>query len=65
MSMCTASYGNARLKMTANGSTSTTLPWRSVNPAGWFIQALAAITAAVPPIPDSTIGTPHHQCTRG
>ena len=64
--MCAVSYGNARLKITFIGFTSTTLPAAfSVNPAGWFIHAFAAMTAAVPPMPDSTIGIPDQKCARG
>ena len=36
-----------------------TLPAESsVNPSGWFIHALAAITETVPPMPAMTMGTP-------
>ena len=54
------------MKITRNGSTSTTLPaWSSVKPAGWFIHAFAAITDAVPPIPATTMGTPLQKCGHG
>lgn len=57
--MCTISYGNAWLKITPTGSTFTTRPVEfGVYPAGAFIQAFAATTEAVPPIPATTIGTP-------
>lgn len=59
------SYQNARLKKTFTGWTSTTFPSCSVMPAGWFIHALAATTAAVPPIPDSTTGRPVQKCVHG
>jgi hypothetical protein len=36
-----------------------------VNPAGSFIQALAATTESVPPIPARTIGTPVQKCGHG
>jgi hypothetical protein len=58
-SMWSDCRGIALLKMTAIGSTSTILPASfRVNPPGSFIQALAATTDTVPPIPASTIGTP-------
>ncbi len=64
--MCEASYGHASLKNTFSGSTSTTSPALfSVNPAGSFIQALAAITETVPPMPASTIGTPVQKWGQG
>ena len=51
--------GIASLKMTFSGSTSTTLPAESsVKPCGWFIQAFAATTETVPPMPVMTIGMP-------
>ena len=47
------------LKRTSTISTSSTLPsGPSVNPAGVFIHAFAAITESAPPIPEITIGTP-------
>ena len=64
--MCAASYGIALLKITANGSTSTTLPAElSVKPSGSFIHAFAATTETVPPMPAMTIGTPVQKCGHG
>ena len=37
----------------------------SVNPAGSFIQALAATIDSVPPMPASTMGTPVQKCAHG
>ena len=65
-SMCAASSGIALLKITATGSTSTTLPEESrVKPDGAFIQALAATTEMAPRMPASTIGTPVQKCAHG
>ena len=56
----------ASLKMTPHGSTSTMSPALfSVKPDGAFIQALAAITDALPPMPATTIGTPVQKCGQG
>ena len=64
--MWLASYGIASLNMTSIGSTSVTRPaLSSVKPSGWFIQALAATTETVPPMPQITIGTPVHQWVQG
>jgi len=64
--MCVASYGVALLKITRQGSTSTTLPAElRVKPCGSFIHELAATTEIVPPIPASTIGTPVQKCVHG
>ncbi len=64
--MCEASYGQASLKITFSGSTSVISPWLfSVKPSGWFIQALAATTDSVPPMPATTIGTPVQKCGHG
>ena len=58
--------GIALLKITAHGSTSTTLPAEfNVNPAGSFIHALAATTDTVPPMPAITMGTPLQKCGQG
>ena len=54
------------MKITFSGSTSTTSPSLfSVKPAGSFIQALAATTESVPPMPAMTIGTPVQKCGHG
>ena len=36
----------------------------AVNPPGWFIHALTAITDIAPKMPLSAIGTPVHQCAQ-
>ena len=64
--MCAAIRGMASLKMTAQGSTSTTSPDESrVNPDGVFIHALAATTETLPRMPVSTTGTPVQKCAHG
>lgn len=63
--MCTVSYQNAPLKKTRNGRTATTCPSRRVIPPGWFIQLLAAMTAAAPPRLASTTGTPVQKWAQG
>ena len=61
--MWAAISGIASLKITAHGSTSTTLPAESsVKPCGSFIQALAATTETLPRMPVSTTGTPVQKC---
>ena len=56
----------ALLKITASGSTSTTLPAEfSVKPDGSFIHAFAATTEMLPPMPAITIGTPVQKCAHG
>ena len=56
----------ASLKITSHGSTSTMSPALfSVKPDGAFIQALAAITDTLPPMPARTIGTPVQKCGHG
>ncbi len=58
--------GMALLKMTPHGSTAVILPAEfTVKPAGSFIQALAATTDTLPPIPAMTIGTPVQKCAHG
>ena len=54
------------LKITAIGSTLTTLPaeLRS-KPPGSFIHEFAATTDATPPMPAITIGTPVQKCGHG
>ena len=64
--MCAAISGIASLKMTPTGSTSVMLPAESrVTPSGEFIQALAATTETLPPIPATAIGTPVQKCGHG
>ena len=64
--MCAAMRGMASLKITPQGSTSTISPALfRVKPDGAFIQALAAITDALPPMPATTIGTPVQKCGQG
>ena len=58
--------GMASLKMTPHGSTWTIWPAESrVNPDGSFIQALAATTEMLPPMPAITIGTPVQKWAHG
>ena len=64
--MWAAISGMASLKITPQGSTSTTLPAESsVNPEGSFIQALAATTETLPRMPVRTTGTPVQKCVHG
>jgi hypothetical protein len=64
--MCAAISGMASLTITCHGSTSTTLPAESsVNPDGAFIQALAATTETLPPMPATAMGTPVQKCGHG
>ena len=64
--MCSDWSGIALLKITSHGSTSTTLPAAfRVKPAGSFIQAFAATTDTVPPMPAMTMGTPVQKCGHG
>ena len=56
--------GVAGLKKTAHGSTCVIRPWLSVKPLGWFIHEFAATTENAPKIPDTTSGTPVHQCSQ-
>ena len=56
----------ASLKITSHGSTSTMSPESfRVKPDGLFIQALAASTDTLPPMPASTIGTPVQKWVQG
>ena len=65
-SMCGTSYQVAGLNSTSSGTTEVTVPsGPSVNPAGWFIHALAAITENVPPIPAIATGIPVAKCAQG
>ena len=53
------SYPKAGLRRTCETSTSAIRPSAPIsNPCGVFIQELAAITEAAPPIPEITIGIP-------
>ena len=64
--MCAAISGIASLKITPQGSTSTTSPLlSSVNPSGEFIQALAATTETLPRMPVMTRGTPVQKWGQG
>ena len=64
--MCGTSYTVARLNRTSRGATAATRPsGPRVNPAGWFIQALAATTENVPPMPDRATGMPLSRWARG
>src|ERR1700754_591438 len=63
--MCAVSYGVEALKNTDTGSTLVSLPLVSVNPAGEFIHEFIATTDRAPSTPDTTIGTPLHQCAQG
>ena len=65
--MCAAMSGMASLKITPHGSTSTMSPALFEGEARTesFIQALAATTDALPPMPATTIGTPVQKCGHG
>ena len=62
--ICGTSYGVALLKITAHGSTWVIRPWLRVKPDGWFIQEFAATTENAPSTPETTRGTPVHQCSQ-
>ena len=63
--MCGNSYLTASLKITDQTFTSVTLPAASiVNPPGWFIHELAAITIRAPRRPTIGIGTPDQKCAQ-
>ncbi len=63
--MWTASVFQAGLAMAASGETSAGLPAMSVNPAGLFIQALAATTNTPERIPPTATMHPAARCSRG
>src|SRR5580692_5235205 len=63
--MCAVSYGVEALKNTDTGFTLVSFPWLSVYPAAEFIHELAATTDTAPSTPDTTMGTPLHQCAHG
>ena len=66
ITMWAAINGMASLKITFHGSTSTMSPASfSVKPDGLFIQALAASTDTLPPMPAITIGTPVQKWAHG
>ena len=63
--MCVVWAGVAGLNMAAIGSAPTTASPSSFSPRGTFIQALTVTTNQADAAPESAIGTPVHQWTRG
>ncbi len=64
--MCTYSDQNIGLANSAcQGCTSTARPPRRVNPDGWFIQPLTAMTNSEPATPATATGMPDRKCARG
>jgi len=64
--MCAYSLQNTGLSNSArHGWTSVARPSASVNPVGWFIQPLTAITKNDPATPAIAIGTPHQKWAHG
>jgi hypothetical protein len=64
--MCAYSLQNIGLSNSArHGWTSVARPSTSVNPVGWFIQPLTAMTKNEPATPAIAIGTPHQKCSHG
>jgi len=47
------------------GCTSTARPSRRLNPVGWFIQPLTAMTNSEPATPATAIGMPLAKCVHG
>jgi hypothetical protein len=54
----------AWLKKTCQMLTDTIFPLTAVNPPGWFIQELTAITDMAPRMPDTAIGIPVQKCAQ-
>jgi hypothetical protein len=48
-----------------HGCTSVALPSTRVNPVGWFIHPLTAMTNSDPATPATATGIPVRKCTRG
>ena len=64
--MCAYSLQKNGLPNSAcQGWASTARPSRSVNPLGWFIQALTEITNIEPVTPAIAIGIPASRCSLG
>ena len=64
--ICVYSLQNIGLSNNArHGCTSTARPPCRVNPVGWFIQLLTAMTKNDPATPAIAIGIPHRKCVRG
>lgn len=64
--MCTYSLQNIGLSNSAfHGCTSAARPLTSVNPVGWFIHALTAMTKKDPATPATATGMPQRKWTRG
>jgi hypothetical protein len=64
--MCTYSLQNIGLANSAcHGWTSAARPLTSVNPEGWFIQPLTAMTKSDPATPATATGMPDRKCARG
>ncbi|MCL2585871.1 MAG: hypothetical protein FWE35_25845 [Streptosporangiales bacterium] len=64
--MWTYSLANIGLSNRAfHGCTSAARPSTSVNPVGWFIHALTAITKKDPATPATAMGMPHRKWIRG
>ena len=64
--MCTYSDQKNGLANSADhGCAFTALPATRVNPVGWFIQALTAMTNIEPVTPATAIGMPDRKCRRG
>jgi len=64
--MCAYSDQNIGLSNSAcHGCTSAARPFTSVNPVGWFIHPLTAMTKNDPATPAIAIGTPHQKCAHG
>jgi hypothetical protein len=65
MTMCAVSVGHAGLKSAATGSMWLIRPCSSRKPRGTFIHALAVTMKNAEPIPETAIGRPASQWTRG
>jgi hypothetical protein len=64
--MCVYSLQNIGLSNSAcHGWTSVARPSTSVNPVGWFIHPLTAMTKNDPATPAIAIGTPHQKWAHG
>jgi hypothetical protein len=48
-----------------HGCTFAACPFTRVNPVGWFIHALTAMTKKDPATPAIATGMPHRKCSRG
>jgi hypothetical protein len=64
--MCVYSLQNIGLSNSANqGCTSVARPSTSVNPVGWFIHPLTAMTKNEPATPATAIGIPQQKWAHG